>query len=473
MRALLLSLAFLLQGIPVQQGGTVTGVLRDSQGKTIAGVRIAAVARGDSIEAAVNGVAMAGLAETDEQGRFTLENIPPGRYSIAAGRLDRQTYFPGTQSLADAKVLTIAPGSSISDINFALSDTSSGRAMESGGFSLLTIAATIPVQVITANHEKLPISANGKPVYMKLESTTMTTLQIPIDGTSFTVPGPLAGDFRVVVENLPEMYEVKSIRYGATDIANGTFQLSSGNFPTPPPAAQATINGQLLSIGAATVVLSAPGAVLIVGSRGTLTPARTPPPSLLITIGAAMQAKAGVRVAGNIGSNSRGAVYISGRPGVTFSDGSFEFRNVQPGRHVIATDNVAAPRATVVVVGDKDLDGIDLKETALLPTDIDVPKDPAPAGPYAPGTIVSLARITGTVLDGETNTPSVEGILVVGGESRSRPISINRDGHFESMPLLPGTYDIKLEFFARSTTRQTVTIQNEDVDVELVTRPLK
>ncbi len=97
MLGVLVSLTLLIQGIPVQQGGTVTGVLRDSQGNPLAGVRMAAVAHASSIEETITAAAMAGLAETDEQGRFTLENIPPGRYSIAAGRLDLQTYYPGTQ----------------------------------------------------------------------------------------------------------------------------------------------------------------------------------------------------------------------------------------------------------------------------------------------------------------------------------------------------------------------------------------
>src|SRR5262245_63753255 len=94
--SLLLSLLLLLQGIPVQQGGSVTGILRDKTGMPLQGVRVAAVAKAGTPEEAVGGLAMAGLAETDEAGRFTLENIPPGRYIIAAGRLDRQTFYPGT-----------------------------------------------------------------------------------------------------------------------------------------------------------------------------------------------------------------------------------------------------------------------------------------------------------------------------------------------------------------------------------------
>ena len=95
MPRILLFLILALQGIPVQQGATVTGILRDSRGTPVGGVRVAAVARGDVIENAA-GESMAGITETDTQGRFTLENIPPGRYYIAAGRVDFPTYYPGT-----------------------------------------------------------------------------------------------------------------------------------------------------------------------------------------------------------------------------------------------------------------------------------------------------------------------------------------------------------------------------------------
>lgn len=156
----LLHLAQPVQGILALQGGTVTGVLRDAEGKPVPGVRMGAVARPDTLEDAVSGAVMAGLAETDEQGRYTLENVPPGRYYIAAGRLDLQTFFPGTQTMAEATAVTIVAGATLSGMDFVLNNTSLGRA-PSGEFRG-SITTSVPLMVKVENGGKLPVSAKDR-----------------------------------------------------------------------------------------------------------------------------------------------------------------------------------------------------------------------------------------------------------------------------------------------------------------------
>jgi hypothetical protein len=163
------------------------------------------------------------------KGASTLENIPQGRYSIAAGRLDLQTYYPGTQNLAVAEVLTIAAGTTLSGINFVLSDSSAGRGR--GGTEPPKFTTTIPVRIAVENGGKLPISAGGKLIAIRLESA-VSNWTIPITGSSFTVSGPVTADFRVLLENLPDSFEVKSITYGSTDITKSSFRLTNANFPT-------------------------------------------------------------------------------------------------------------------------------------------------------------------------------------------------------------------------------------------------
>src|SRR6185436_1279393 len=70
------------------QTGTITGVIRTPAGTPAPGIRVTAM-RTDMVEDSVRG--MASLAQTDSEGRYRLENVPPGRYYIAAGRVDLPT----------------------------------------------------------------------------------------------------------------------------------------------------------------------------------------------------------------------------------------------------------------------------------------------------------------------------------------------------------------------------------------------
>ena len=451
----LLSL-LLIQGIPGQQGGTVTGILRDSQGNPLAGVRMAAVAHASSIEETITTAAMAGLAETDEQGLFTLENIPPGRYSIAAGRLDLQTYYPGTQNLAVAEVLTIAAGTTLSAINFVLNDSSAGRGR--GGTEPPKFTTTIPVRIVVENGGKLPVSAGGNLIAIRLESA-VSYWTIPITGNSFTVSGPVTADFRVLLENLPDSFEVKSITYGSTDITKSSFRLTNANFPT-------------LSLSPSiAALLRARG--LAPDSSSNLNPAQTPPSSVSIAIGRAARASSGgVRVSGWAVNTDKRSFVISGRPGVVFSDETFEFDRVPPGRHLVAAVNTAIPKAAVIVVGDKDVEGIELKPTFLLPNDVRVPKDPLPPGPYSAGTTLPMARLVGTVVEEGTRSRITEGEIEVRLGDYSRKVPIDTNGHFETFYLLPGTYDLRFQIFGHSTRGPTVTVEDKEMDMELTSRRL-
>ena len=459
MRSALLCVFLLLRGIPIQQGGKVTGTLRDNQGTPLPGVRMAAVTRGAAIEEAPTGVAMAGLAETDELGRFTLEDIPPGRYSIAAGRLDLQTYYPGTQSLATATILTVGAGETIAGINFVLNETSFGR---TPGFPTVApvITAVIPVSVNSENGGKMPISANGRLVTLRLESTTVR-LNLPIEGGTFVVPGPVATDFRVDVENLPDGFEVKSIRYGSTSIPQGVFQLTAANFATVRTAARSTPY-------LPNVVLQQ----LTTSANSSLVPAITPPSSLTITIGETDRPPtSGVGVSGYAGNDKR-RVYITGRPGIVFSDGSFEFRGVPPGRHLITSVGGSGPLATILVVGSQDVSKIELNEINMLPDDFRDPRDPMTAGNLPPGTIAAPVRITGTVIEENSKSPITEGEISVRSGGNSLKIPIDSNGRFETFKLLPGTYELRLQIFGHSSVAPTVTIEDKDIDLEISTRRL-
>jgi len=126
----------------------------------------------------------------------------------------------------------------------------------------------------------------------------------------------------------------------------------------------------------------------------------------------------------------------------------------------------------MVVVGEKDIDGITLSETPLLPDNIRNPRDPLPAGDYQPGSIVPLPRVTGTVLEESTKEPIKEGNVILTVGNFSRTLAIDQDGHFDPISLLPGTYDIRLQIFGHSTNSPAITVEDKDLKLELTSRRL-
>jgi hypothetical protein len=108
-------------------------------------------------------------------------------------------------------------------------------------------------------------------------------------------------------------------------------------------------------------------------------------------------------------SSSVGTWYLdlSGTPGILFADGSFEFRGVSPGRHVILLeDRPANPTrmlAASVVVGTADLGNVLVDETRVLPAEIRFP-----ASTPAPGSI-PLPWIFGKVVDEQARNRYLEG----------------------------------------------------------------
>jgi len=119
---LLLALLILPQGISVSDGGTVSGVIRTAAGTPASGIRAAAALPADANNNASD--TLVRLTETNGQGRFVLENIPPGRCYILAGRLDSPTFYPGTSEIAMGTIVAIAPGAVKSRIEFKLEEAS-------------------------------------------------------------------------------------------------------------------------------------------------------------------------------------------------------------------------------------------------------------------------------------------------------------------------------------------------------------
>jgi hypothetical protein len=114
MKGILLSLFLLQAGAPM---GAVTGIVRSAAGAPTAGVRVYAQQVRDPADPNALNAPLEGLAQTDASGRYRIE-LAAGRYYIASGSVSAPTYYPGTTSLASAKVVTVTSGGIVEGIDF-------------------------------------------------------------------------------------------------------------------------------------------------------------------------------------------------------------------------------------------------------------------------------------------------------------------------------------------------------------------
>ena len=423
--ARILTLLLLIQSLPGQAAktGTITGTLKNSAGQPVAGVRVVAVPRPESFDPSNTFAEMSSLIETDNAGRFALENIPPGKYYVAAGRIDFQTYYPGTQAMAEATMISVEAGGSVSKIDFILRDSSAGRAQSS--LDGLASRFSIPVTISVERNGKVPVFGNGKFTSVKLTAIspgTSEAITMPVSQASLAIPNP-AGDFKVEMEGLPEGYSVKSMRYGSNVVNSG--------------------------------VLSNPGPI---------------PLTLTIDLALTSHSGSGARVSGKLpGADPRG-IYLSGRSGTVYMDGSYEFADVSPGRYVI----VAPPRrsgestlGTVIDVGNRDVIS-ELRETEVPPLDART-SSPLPVPDAAKGlSPVPLANLKGRVIDSESGEVVNLGKVFLVGDSWSE-FNLGSEGTFEFSRLLPGRYDLEVQGVGYTTFRRSIVVGNQDVALELKT----
>ncbi len=145
-------------------------------------------------------------------GRFRLENVPPGRYYITAGRVELPTFYPGTLEIAAGKIVTVASGETLSGVNFSIKDVSDR------GVETINAALRIPFQVHTDAGVRIPIFSERGKVRLRLThipdgNSTVSLLDAP----SVTLP-IAAGEYQVSIENLPDDFTLNSLTFGTTNL---------------------------------------------------------------------------------------------------------------------------------------------------------------------------------------------------------------------------------------------------------------
>lgn len=451
MIALLLAIGMLAaQGIPVlpNQGGTVTGVLRTATGTPATGVRVSALSKPEEVTDLAQASSLAGIAETDASGRFRLENIPPGRYYVIAGNIDLPTYYPGVVAAKDATAIQVTPGATVPGIDFVLSNVSVGRALNGGIFTggvitvggivtftsapILNPSFVVPLQTRMDGGGPIPFFADGWFPMLRLARTNQSPIETGLTSPNVTVPEK---EYRATVENLPEGYALKSFTFGTTDLKTNALQLGSAVTVSPTNRAS---------------TLPVPQSISIVLQR--LPAAR----------------REGVRIAGQIRSEPNRSIYISGRPGTVFADGTFEFLGVLPGRHIVVTfDNPGRSNAlgASIVVGRADIPNLELEQVSVVPVTTG-PSDAVPAGDLAPNTRLPLATIRGRVVDAMSGQPLDAGKVIV-NHDHAATFPLNSDGRFEVTRLLPGNYVLEIAAYGIGVISRSVVLDEKDASVEV------
>jgi hypothetical protein len=468
-----LILLVLLQGVPVPafQSGSITGVLTNSTGKPAAGVRVSALVRPESPTDALMASTMAGIAETDQNGVYKLENIPPGHYYIVAGRVDLPTYYPGTLEMAAGKDVLITPGATITGMNFALKDNSVGRSA-TGGYSMtLATSWTVPVRVAVEGGGKIPIYDGGLfPVLRLTRVSDNQTVETPLASASLVVPLTASPEYRVTIENLSTRYRVKSIVSDKVNLISTTLKLPAPLSPIPvTPNAQGIFSIAVQGGNVSVFTFATSGAT----SVASVIPPLPPVATIEITLAevAATISRTGATLSGTIPQPLTRSIQVSGIAGSVYEDGTFEVRNIPPGRHTIFTgDNPLGTRpvGASIIVGNQDIRDMRLQQILEIPRDFDANIASTMPATLSAGTVAPLATIRGHLVDEATgNRFDVDrsvGRITLNGNTVS--YTINNTGEFEIQRLLPGRYDLELSVFGGATYTRSLDVRDGDMTLQ-------
>jgi len=496
---ILLSLALLAQTPTVlsSDNGAITGLLKTSAGTPAVGVRVTAMAAPSSLQEAATSFSMVSLSETDIDGRYRLENIPPGRYYVTGGSVDNPTYFPGTANLAGGTIVSVTAKAKLSGIDFVMQDAT----FRVDSILAARPALSVPVQVVVESGARQPVSAYGNFVTLGLTRTAdgaRNDVRLDNSFVSAPIPSPLAGaEYRITLDGLPDGYALKSMTYGSTDLMTNTLKVDSTNFRPMTIGNPTVVNGSSFSFTATNgVMITSFGGATYTGTVRPPTPPNTAAPSpaipvipagvptvfngalstlivTLATVPPAASATPGLRITGKMPFQGGGwTIYRGDVPGTYYADGSFELRGVPSGRHIVVLQSGPQLYASLVSVGDRDLEGVTLDNAGVVPTKWLALPATGGTGAGSQSSFRALAGLIGHAVEDDGVKPITSGIVTILGQTMST-ISIGRDGQFIIPHMLPGSYDLRIEAFEHFTLYETVDVIDEDVQKNFVVRNAK
>jgi hypothetical protein len=467
--ALFLILALVLHGggqaAPATATGTVSGRLLLASGGAASNVRIALSPVDESEK-------LVGLTQTNNEGRYRIENVPPGRYIVTAGLINFPTYLPGVSTRADATVLAITAGSAVMAPDFRLAANSGFHVrgqIVAKGLPQDRPPQPLEIQFVrSATGGARGARGAGGPITPEVRVRARVDPDGWFEFSSLPAGRYLAGPFRGPLDPMPPVIGVLqnidvdrdisdlrldfpesqwTARFDGTVKIDGLGPIPSASITlTSPPAAarRAALSKDTFYISPVpageyvvsvvdlpptyTVKSIRAGSLDLTKEKLKATPIN--PPHIEVTLSVASPLP-GVRVIGRMTNPENHRLpmgfQISGvTPGLTLSaeilpDGTFELPLVPPGRYNVSFINPVDSAERTITVGSQN------------PTRLDVPMQ-----------IPGLRKLWVTVA--ASPVPSVWVVLRPTGQAGGAEIRATRNADPKNAPSVPATGDIHFEF---------------------------
>jgi hypothetical protein len=254
MTTLLCMLSLILLQQPVRpEFGEMSGRIRNSAGVPAAGIRVAATpVDGDGAVARAS-TTLSSITQTDSEGRYRLENVPPGRYRIMAGLLAFPSYYPGVATPDQARIVTIGAGQGVINLDFTIVTVS----------TVVNVTDVVPRPVLTGRisvDDGSPLPAWPVQLMPSIEvrgrAGNVTSIKVnQLAKASFSPILPAV----ISISRLPLGYYLKSMTFGTVDLTKGPLNpplnSAGGQFEvvltkTPPAGSPAhrKVSGRVLGL---------------------------------------------------------------------------------------------------------------------------------------------------------------------------------------------------------------------------------
>jgi hypothetical protein len=199
-----------VQQPPVTELGTVSGQLRAPSGTLVPGLRVFAM----PVEPDAGVGTLVSITEADGQGRYRLEDVPPGRYVIAAGLLNSPTYYPGVANRNQAQVVTIAAGQAITNLDIA--------------FTFLNVPPELRGRVEFDDGTPLPVGTlQGIRLILSSDRLHWTTQPFTNQQGFFFFQSVVPGEYFFTLAPLPLGYGYpKSLTFGNVDLTRAPVRVT-------------------------------------------------------------------------------------------------------------------------------------------------------------------------------------------------------------------------------------------------------